>query len=185
MLTDELFEKGPEIISELNVKCPVCGGTAKLVDYRYRIPYYGDILISVLKCSECGYIHRDVFTLAGKGPRKVVYRVEKPGDENVLVIKSSYCKVEIPELGLSIEPGIHSQGYITTVEGIIMSFIDVLNVLCSEEEAPREKCEEIRTLLEKARNAEIQYTIVMYDYTGSSDIVSGKTKYEELKEEPT
>lgn len=183
MLSDESVERSPEKISELQVKCPICGGNAKLVDFRYGIPYYGDVLISVLECSECGYVHRDVFTLTGKGPRKIVYRVEKPGDENALVIKSSYCTLEIPELGLKVEPGAYSQGYITTVEGVILNFIDVLEMLCGEGDVPREKCAEVRTLLEKARNVEIQYTIILFDYIGASDVISEKTKYEELREE--
>lgn len=183
MEDQELRYNIPEKVFELDVKCPLCGGSAKLLDYKYNIPYYGDILISTFKCSECGFVHRDVFTLSGGSPRKIIYRVEKPGDENALVIRSSFCKIDIPELGLTIEPSAYSQGYITTIEGIIQDFIDILqNLLCKESDVDLNKCRELSVVLEKARNAEIPYTVIIYDYLGTSDIVSNKTIYEELKE---
>ena len=178
----EREERRPVELFKSDAKCPNCGSDAKLVVYKYSIPYYGDIGISVLECGRCGHVHRDVFTLRGGAPRKIVYRVEKPGDENALVIRSSHCRIEIPELGLAVEPGIYSQGYITTVEGIIQDFIDALESICSSDEAPRDKCEELRALLEKAKNAEVKYTVILYDYLGSSDVLSSKTTYEELEE---
>lgn len=172
----------PRKILELDVKCPVCGNNAKLVDYVYRIPYYNDIVISILSCHACGFVHRDVVVLGGGAYRKIIYKVEKPGDENALVIRSSFTKIEIPELGLSVEPGAHSQGYITTIEGIIQDFIDVTRSLCESGEIATDKCNELMSRLEKAKNAEIPFTIILYDYTGTSDVVSEKTRYEELKE---
>ncbi|MEM1642241.1 MAG: ZPR1 zinc finger domain-containing protein [Desulfurococcaceae archaeon] len=174
----------PEKVFELHVECPVCREkSAKLTDYKYNIPYYGDILISVLECTRCGYTHRDVLTMNLGNPRKIIYKVEKAGDENALVVKSSYCKVEIPELGLVIEPGVYSQGYITTVEGIIEDFINILqNFFCKDSDVDLEKCKELLIKLEKAKNAEIPYTVVLYDYMGTSDIVSEKTVYGKLEE---
>lgn len=181
MTEEEIVTTPLEKVFEIQVKCPLCGNNAKLEDYRYNVPYYNDILISILKCSACGYVFRDVFVLSGKGPRKITYRVEKPGDENAIVVRSAYAKIEIPELGLVVEPGTLSQGYMTTVEGIILDFIDVLESLCKGGEVQPEKCEEVRKQLEKARNGEIQFTVIIYDYFGASDIISEKTVYEALE----
>lgn len=171
-----------EKLAEYTVKCPHCSSEARVSDYKYSIPYYGEILLSVTECTSCGFKHREILVLSGSNPRKIVYKVEEPGDENALLIKSSTCIVEIPELGLAVEPGAYSQGYITTVEGLILDFIDVLKYLCSEEGAPADKCLELSELLEKARNVEIKYTVVVYDHLGVCDIVGRKKPtYEELE----
>lgn len=146
----------------------------KVSDYKLNVPYYGDIVISVAICPSCNFKHNDVFVASSRGPRKVVYRVEKPGDENALVIKSSTCKIEIPELGMTLEAGAYSQGYITTIEGIVESFAHALDYLCQQEHAPRDKCNELSSLLEKAKNAEIEYTVIIHDLLGVCDIVGKK-----------
>jgi len=149
--------------------------------YKYTVPYYGDILIHSGICSNCNYVYRNVDQLSGSEPRKVIYRVEKPEDVNALVIKSVYAKIEIPELGLTVDSGIASQGYITTVEGLILEFIDVVKSLCEEKKHEITKCEELLEKLEKARNGELEYTIVIYDYVGISDIISNKTVREKIE----
>lgn len=170
-----------EKIWEYSSKCPICGDELRISDYKLNIPYYGDIVISVAMCSSCNFKHNNVFATSSRNPRKILFRVEKPGDENALVIKSSTCTIEIPELGLTLEAGAYSQGYITTVEGIVESFAHALDYLCKQEHAPRDKCNELSSLLEKARNAEVKYTIVIHDLLGVCDVVSEKKPtYEEL-----
>jgi zinc finger protein len=167
---------------EVVSKCPMCGGRLLTRDYRYNAPLVGDLIISVSKCEDCGYRHTDVFTMGSGEPRKVVYRVEVQGDDRALIVKSSTCRIEIPELGVTIEPGSYSQGYITTIEGIILDVKSIAQSICRDEEAPRDKCIEVLSLLEKAHNNEIPYTIVLYDYLGVCNIISDKKKpiYEKL-----
>ncbi|MEM2524294.1 MAG: ZPR1 zinc finger domain-containing protein [Desulfurococcaceae archaeon] len=171
----------PEKLAEYTSKCPLCGYELRVLDYKYSIAYYGDVIISTAECPSCGFKHRDVLVLGKSNPRKIVYRVEEPGDENALLVKSSTCKIEIPELGLTVEPGISSQGYITTIEGLILDFIYALNYLCEQEDAPRDKCSELSSLLGKAKNAEVKYTVIVYDSLGVCDIIGKKEPaYEEL-----
>lgn len=177
MCNKEKFEK----IAEYTLKCPLCSSELHITDYKHNIPYYGDIVISTAECPSCGFKHRDVLVLGKSGPRRIVYKVEEPGDENALLIKSTTCKIEIPELGLAVEPGISSRGYITTIEGLILDFIDALNYLCEQDDAPRDKCGELSSLLEKARNAVVRYTVVVYDSLGVCDIIGRKKPvYEKL-----
>lgn len=172
-----------EEIASYKMKCPICKEELEVKDYKYNIPYYGDIIITSGKCSNCQYTYRDVMILSGSEPRKIIYRVEDSRDINALVVKSSSCRITIPELNIEIKPGIHSQGYITTIEGVIVDLIDILEYMCSEE-TNKENCEKTRIQLEKARNAEIPYTIIIHDYTGVCDIISSYKRpiYEKLDE---
>ena len=163
-------------IATYTSKCPICGRDLVIKDYRYNIPYYGDIIISVAKCENCGFRHTDVLTISNGGPRRIIYRVEEPEDSNALLIKSSTCRIEIPELGVTIEPGTYSQGYISTIEGLILDVIEVTEYLCSQEDSPKEKCHEVMKLLEKARNNETSYTVIIDDHLGICDIVNPRKK---------
>lgn len=180
---EETPNRRPEKIYEYNVKCPICSSGITVSVFKYTVPYYGDILIFSGSCPNCNYVYRDVDQLGGVGPRRVIYRVEQPEDVNALVIKSSYARVEIPELGLIAEPGIASQGYITTVEGLIIEFINALTSLCDYDVVSTANCQELLQKLEKARNGELKYTIIIYDYTGVSDVVSNKAMREKLEVE--
>ncbi len=170
-------------LAEYEGKCPICQGKLVIKDYKYTAPLVGDLLISVSKCENCGFKHTDVFLLSTNEPRKVVYRVEEPGDDRALLVKSSTCKIEVPELGVTIEPGIYSQGYITTVEGIILDVISITESLCSSGDAPLDKCNEVLDKLRKAHRNELPYTVILYDYLGVCDIINDKKKpvYEPLE----
>ena len=176
----EVFGRILEKIFEYTVKCPVCNSDIKVSDYKYSIPYYGDILISSGVCENCGYVYKSVEQIGGSEPRRVIFKVRSPSDVNVLVIKSKYARIEIPELELAVKPGVYSQGYIITIEGLIVNFIEVLNSICRENEVDISKCSELLQKLEKARSGELEFTIIIYDYTGISDIVSDKAIREKL-----
>ncbi len=165
----------PEKLLEYTMRCPLCGSEMIVSEYKYTIPYYGDILISSGTCPSCKYTYRNVEQLSRSEPREIIYRVEHPRDVNAIILKSPRAKIEIPELGLIIEHGVYSQGYITTVEGLIVEFIEVLDSLCRQGGLDTAKCTELLQKLEKARNGELEYTVVIYDYEGVSDIISNKT----------
>ena len=82
-------------------------------------------------------------------------------DMNILVAKSSTGTVKIPEIGLEVKPGPASQGYITTVEGILMRVNEVLG----------KKTTKVNDLLEGK-----QFTLIIYDPIGNSAIDSSKVE---------
>jgi len=163
------------VIFEYESKCPVCNGRFIIRDYKYNAPLFGDLIISVHMCTNCGYKFVDFFTLDAGEPQKVIFKVETLEDANSLVVKSPTCRIEIPELGVTIEPGIYSQGYITTVEGLILSVLEITEALCRSGEPPKEACEEKLMLLNKAANSEIPYTLILYDHLGMCKVI-GKSK---------
>jgi len=170
-----------EKILEYKVKCPICGSKINVSEYLYEAPYVGKLIISSGTCFNCKYKWSDVRLAESRGPRRIIYRVEDVKDLNALVIRSSTATVKIPEIEVEIIPGLAAQGYITTIEGIVMDIYEKTKFLCSEKEAPKEKCSEKLELLKKAMNGEIKYTVVIEDPMGVSAIVSHKTVEEELK----
>lgn len=103
--------------------CPVCGGqnTLEVTNRTDNIPYFGDILETAVSCKECGYQSSDSISLEHNDP--VRYTLEISDKKlNSRVAKSQSATVTIPELGLKVEPGPKSQGYVSNVEGILNRF---------------------------------------------------------------
>jgi C4-type Zn-finger protein len=173
----------PVKVAEHEVTCPVCGQKALVEDYVHNIPHYGDILISVSTCNKCGFKKRDVGTSSIGDPRKIIYKVEKPGDERALLIRAGGSKVLIPEFNIEISPGPFSQGFITTIEGLIIDLIEKTSFLCETGEVNESECNRVLELLNKAKDGLVEYTIIIEDYPGKSDITSNKTRYVRIEEE--
>ncbi len=170
-------------ILEYTIKCPICGSEMKIEEHLYNMPLVGNVIISSGRCPVCGYKWSDVRLAESKGPRKIIYVVEKPGDENALIIRASTASIKIPELGVEIKPGPAALGYITTIEGLILDILEKTEFLCSEKDAPIKECMEKLELLRKARDGGIKYTIIIIDPEGVSAILSDKAREEQLGEE--
>ncbi len=171
---------GPQKILEYTIKCPVCGRDMKVEEYLYDMPLVGKVILSSGRCEVCGYRWSDVRLAEPRGPRKIIYRVERPGDENTVIIRASTATIRIPELGVEIIPGPASRGYITTIEGLILDILEKTEFLCSEPDAPLEECKKKIELLKKARDGKIKYTVIMEDPEGVSAILSEKAKLEKI-----
>jgi len=163
------------------MKCPVCGNRFTVSDYLYEAPYIGKLLLSSGICGNCGYKWSDVRLAESRGPRRITYTVEKPDDLNALVIRSSSAKLMIPELGVEITPGYIAQGYITTVEGIIIDVYEKAEFICKNSNTASNNCRKKLEELKKALNASIRFTVVIEDPIGVSTIVSSRAKEEPLE----
>ncbi len=172
-------------VTSLTVRCPICKReTMQVSEYTYSAPLAGNLLLSISKCSSCGYTYRDVRLLESKPPRRIIYKVENPDDLRTLIIRSSSSSIIIPEIGLSIEPGPASYGFITTVEGIIDRFFEVLEAVCNDF-SNKKSCEEVRRLLSDAKEVKKPYTIIIVDPDGTSYIASNKAIIEPIANRKT
>jgi len=167
----------------MKAKCPVCGSEMNIIIKDDDIPYFGKILIMTAVCKNCGYKHSDVFSLEVKEPIKVEFSVEREDDLMVRVVKSSEASVEIPELGVRIDPGQMSDGYVTNVEGILLRIEEVLKgqLVVLEDRKKREKIVELLKKIEKMREGKEKFRIIIEDMSGNSDIISEKTKRIQIK----
>lgn len=158
----------------MEAKCPACGSRGLLIeDYLYEIPRIGRVVLSTGKCRFCGYRYTDVRVVEAKEPRRIIYSVERPEDLNALVIRASTATIRIPEIGAEIKPGPAAQGFITTIEGVLQMFKDVLEFLCQDKK--NQTCIEKLEWLNRAIDGKKKFTLVIEDPDGVSTI-EGKGK---------
>jgi zinc finger protein len=181
---DEPSSTSLEKLREEIIQCPVCGKkTLRIEDYLYEVPYVGKIIITKAYCSNCGYRFTDVRLYQARKPGKIVFPVEKPEDLNVLVVRSASAAVVIPELGLSMTPGPASEGFITTVEGILNRFLEALHAACNSPDADKEACKKMEKTILDAKEGKLRFTLVIVDPEGVSTIVSEKARREPVTKE--
>lgn len=162
-------------------RCPVCNNdTLRLSEYLYDMPRIGKVILTVGKCSYCGYRYSDVRLAEYRGPRRITFRVEDPNDINTLIVKSSSAKVVVKELELEMMPGPSSQGFITSIEGVLQRFKEAVEIACKDPEADSVKCRNLMDTLERAMRGEEKLTIIVIDPEGVSAIDSPKALVEEL-----
>lgn len=169
-------EKRPLKLWEYETKCPICGEKLVVSEYLYDVPLYGKTLLVVGTCNNCGYRVRHVMHLEQKDAIRIVFKIENPDDVKALVIRGPNGRIIIPELEISLDPGPGSQGYITTIEGVLEDLHNYTNLACEEEPGPR--CDEIKEALAMAKRGERPLTVIIEDPEGLSDIISDKTKRE-------
>jgi zinc finger protein len=161
------------------MECPACGGTLTLITETYDIPYFGMVLQSTFLCS-CGYRFVDIFPFEEKEPR----RYTLPVGEDALcvrVVKSSTCVIEIPELGVRVDPGPASEGVVTNIEGILRRVESALETAVRWGDLNQKN--QGKKILKKLRNVlegNGTLTVILEDPRGFSCIVSEKAVVDTL-----
>jgi zinc finger protein len=118
--------------------CPACGGLG--LDYNAQevdLPFLGTSLETLMQCEACGYRHTDFVLTDVHEPTRVTYRVATGDDMMVRVVRSSSGTIRIPELGITIEPGVASEAFISNVEGVLVRVERVLDQLGRDAEDPK------------------------------------------------
>ncbi|MCD6095767.1 MAG: ZPR1 zinc finger domain-containing protein [Thermoprotei archaeon] len=167
-------EYKPKILNEYINTCPSClNKSLHVVEALHRIPYTGKILIVSVKCKKCGFRHTDVFNVEQGKPIRISYKVDNVADLSVKVVRSGTATIKIPELNLMIEPGPLSQGEITTIEGYILRFMDMLDLICGDNKKAHE---ELKRKLKLALEGRINFTFIIEDPFGNSSIITPHTE---------
>ena len=166
--------------------CPVCKirGSLEVKTKTEEIPYFGEIMESTIKCVECGFKHSDIICLEVKEPVRYVLKINK-NKLKVRVVKSQSATINIPELGLKVEPGPQSQGYVSNVEGVLERFEKAVKTALSwaEEEESKKNAEKILEDMEKVKNGNKTVTLIIEDPFGHSLIEDEKAMKEKLSED--
>ena len=175
-----------ETISEMVIKCPACSieGEAKSIMKEIEIPHFGKVMETTIQCPSCGFKHSDIIALEQNDPAKYVLKINK-NTLTVRVVRSQSATVSIPEIGVKVEPGPKSEGYVTNVEGILNRFEDAvkkaLNLFDDDESQINGK--NILAKIEELKNGDETATLIIQDPFGQSNIVSDKAKVLEIPEE--
>lgn len=167
--------------------CPACDArglefTSETID----LPFLGPSLETLLRCDKCGYRHSDYMLTRQNSPTRVSYRVQTADDMSVRVVRSSSGTIRIPELGISIEPGVASEAFISNVEGVLVRVERVLDQMGRDEEDPETK-QRIVELQERMgllrEGATDPVTLILEDPFGNSRVLHENALVEPLADE--
>jgi len=176
------------IESKLNMSCPVCKQGELIMHYRVsKIPYFGEIFLMTIRCTNCSLRISDILAVHEKGelPERHEIKISKErlGD---LVVLSSGAIVMIPELSIEMTISQETGGEITTVEGVLLESIEYINLMLKEEKNPEKRkiLEKLRAILENERKKPSgKLTLVVEDRHQRSAIIPEKLWSEKVEEE--
>ena len=175
-----------ENLGEMIIKCPACGieGVAKSIMKELDIPHFGKVLETTIQCPNCGFRHSDVIALEQNDPAKYVIEINK-NNLSVRVVRSQSATIEIPELGVKVEPGPKSEGFVTNVEGVLIRFEDAVKKALNlfEDAQSQENAKNTLKQIEELKKGNGTATLIMLDPFGQSNIVSEKVEVSEIPEE--
>lgn len=170
-------------MSKMFADCPICNAhqSMEVTTKTEIIPYFGEIMESTLLCSECGYKHADTICIDQKEPVKYTLLVGKD-NLNARVVKSQSTTITIPEIGLKVEPGPQSQGYVSNVEGVLKRFEKAVKTALSwtEEDHVKQNAVQILEDIERVKNGEKKVTLVLEDPFGHSIVMDDAAVRSEL-----
>lgn len=175
-----------EPIANMKIDCPVCHSKNSAISLTktHNIPYFGEVVESLIQCEKCGFKHSDVMTVEQKDPGKHSLKITKE-DLSSRVVRSQTSTVSLPEIGIKVEPGPKSEGYISNIEGVIIRFQEATNRALNmfQDEDSQENGRIVLENLEKILNGELETELLIEDPFGQSQIMNIRTKSEPLTEE--
>ena len=167
----------------MKTNCPVCGGnnTMDVITRTENIPYFGDIMESLVSCQKCGYKHSDVICLEQKEPIRYALTIKKD-KLSTRVVKSQTATISIPELGLKVEPGPKSIGYVSNIEGVLNRFQDAVETAINlfEDECSQKNGKAILEKIEDVKIGDMNVEIIIEDPFGHSVIAHPKVDKRKL-----
>ena len=155
--------------------CPCCNTEIEYLYQTENIPYFSDILIISATCPACGYRFVDTQLLKNADPVRYELAVQTPGDLDVRVVRSTTAYLEVPELGVRIDPGPACEGFVSNVEGVLDRIAQAIKAAIRDGDATEK--ENGRVLLERIESikaGELPMTLILQDPMGNSVIVSDK-----------
>ena len=175
-----------ETINEMIIKCPACAknGVAKSIMKEIEIPHFGKVMETTIQCPSCGFKHSDIIALEQNDPAKYVLEINK-NNLSVRVVRSQSATVIIPEIGVKVEPGPKSEGYVTNVEGVLARFESaVKKALTLFDDAESQKnAKNTLNQIQELKKGNGTATLIILDPFGQSNIVSENVEILEIPDE--
>ena len=165
-------------MAEMRMDCPVCHSKNSAVnDTRtVNIPYFGDVMETTIMCEVCGFKHSDVMSLEHHDPARHTLKISE-NNLSSRVIRSQSATVTIPEIGIKVEPGPKSEGYVSNVEGVITRFKKATKralTLFTDDESQK-NAKKVLEDSDKVLNGDMEVTLIIEDPFGQSKIMDLKS----------
>lgn len=173
-------------INEMIIKCPACGieGIATSIMKEFEIPHFGKVLETSIQCEKCGFKHSDVISLEHNDPARYTLQIAKE-TLSIRVVRSQSATVTIPEVGVKVEPGPKSEGYVTNVEGILVRFESAVKKAMQlfEDEESQKNAKTTLSAIQELIKGNGTATLIIDDPFGQSNIVSDDVVISEIPQE--
>ncbi len=165
--------------------CPICNTEIEYIYQTENIPYFSDILIISAICSSCGYKYVDTQLLKANEPVRYVVAVDTEEDLGIRIVRSMSASLEIPELGVRIDPGPACQGFVSNIEGVLDRIRQIVEgALLWGEVEERENAQVLLEKIEGVKCGAIPITLILEDRCGNSAIISDKAQKSGYTPEP-
>ena len=175
-----------ETINEMIIKCPVCAveGVAKSIMKEIEIPHFGKVMETTIQCPSCGFRHSDIIALEQNDPAKYVLEINK-NNLSIRVVRSQSATVIIPEIGIKVEPGPKSEGYVTNVEGVLTRFESAVKKALNlfDDAESQENGKNTLNKIQELKKGNGTATLIILDPFGQSNIVSENVEISEIPDE--
>jgi len=156
--------------------CPCCNTDIEYLYKTENIPYFSDILIISAVCPSCGYKYVDTQLLKHGEPARYTVAIEAEEDLAVRVVRSMSASIEIPELGVRIDPGPACQGFISNMEGVLDRIETVVTgALNWGNEVEKENAAALLADIARVKAGTFPVTLILEDPSGNSGIIADKT----------
>ena len=165
--------------------CPTCNTEIEYLYTTENIPYFSDILIISAICPSCGYRFVDTQMLKHGEPVRYVYRTTTQDDLAVRVVRSMSASIEIPELGVRIDPGPTCQGFVSNIEGVLDRIVQAVgSAIIDGDSEERENAHLLLEKIARVKCGELAVTFILEDPSGNSAIVSDSAEKSTYMVEP-
>ena len=117
-------------------------------------------------CPSCGWKHTDFIPAEGKKPGAWSLEIENSQMLSVRIIRSSSCTIRIDKLGLEVDPGGATTGYVSNVEGVLNRFEGAIQLMyrqsiSSGEEEIIKKCESLLQKINSVKSGDLVVEITL------------------------
>jgi len=109
----------------------------------------------------------------GEGePVRYEFSVSGQEDLDTRVVRSTTGLLQIPELGILVEPGPACEGFISNIEGVLQRFEEVMDrILTWAEGEERDNALALKEKILEARDGKVPFTLIVQDVDGNSAII--------------
>tara|TARA_B100001142_G_scaffold226926_1_gene225039 strand:+ start:142 stop:735 length:594 start_codon:yes stop_codon:yes gene_type:complete len=176
--------------STVEQPCPICFSEEGLtmIAHTSEIPYFGEHTQLTILCPSCGWKHTDFIPAEGKKPGAWSLEIEGSEMLSVRIIRSSSCTIRIEKLGLEVDPGGATTGYVSNVEGVLNRFEGAIQLMYRQSISLQEqdiidKCESLLEKINLVKSGDMVVEIILLDPMGHSQILHGEAKSRDLTDE--
>ena len=176
--------------STVEQPCPICFSEEGLtmIAHTSEIPYFGEHTQLTILCPSCGWKHTDFIPAAGKKPGAWRLEIEGSVMLSVRILISSSCTIRIEKLGLEVDPGGATTGYVSNVEGVLNRFEGAIQLMYRQsislqEQEIIDKCESLLEKINLVKNGDMTVEIILLDPMGHSQILHGDAVSRDLTDE--